>query len=509
MRYLKNVMDFRWLKRLKNGVTGLTVVSSLIISLGEYRAAQAQLSGYCQLSSEAIAQKQALLRQAIQGDRNAQNQYKSLISQHSEQLNRCRNQNWPREQAIWVRLYPCDARLGELDKLFDQFVNRGYNRVYVEVFYDGQVLLPVSDNQTPWTSVIRHPRYSDTDLLAQAIAKGRERGLKVYAWMFAMNFGYSYTQDPNRQEALARNGHEQTSLTANMSASLVGDVNRVSNEVFIDPYNLQAKQDYYLLVQSILRRRPDGVLYDYIRYPRGMGSASVASQVQDLWIYGTASRQALRDRALNQKGRELIQRFLNRGYITAADISDLNARFPDEGEPLWQGRSSASVESRTLEQLRSILQTELWQLSVAHALQGVLDFLSVATLPAQQQGIPAGAVFFPEANATVGRGYDSRLQPWDQFPSNLEWHPMAYGICGNTSCIIDQIQRVLSQAPAGTQTMPVLAGTWGSPISNRPSLEAQMQALRRAAPQINSVSHFAFSWQDPQSDRDRKFCQLQ
>jgi hypothetical protein len=35
-----------------------------------------------------------------------------------------------------------------------------------------------------------------------------------------------------------------------------------------------------------------------------------------------------------------------------------------------------------------------------------------------------------------------------------------------------------------------------------------MQALRQIAPQINSVSHFAYSWQDPIFDRDRKFCQL-
>jgi hypothetical protein len=36
-----------------------------------------------------------------------------------------------------------------------------------------------------------------------------------------------------------------------------------------------------------------------------------------------------------------------------------------------------------------------------------------------------------------------------------------------------------------------------------------MQGLRLAAPQINAVSHFAYSWQDPGFDRDRKFCRLQ
>jgi hypothetical protein len=63
-------------------------------------------------------------------------------------------------------------------------------------------------------------------------------------------------------------------------------------------------------------------------------------------------------------------------------------------------------------------------------------------------------------------------------------------------------------APAGTQIEPAIAGTWGQILNGRPSLEAQMQAIHQAAPQISSVSHFAFSWQDPQYDRDRKFCRL-
>ena len=119
----------------------------------------------------------------------------------------------------------------------------------------------------------------------------------------------------------------------------------------------------------------------------------------------------------------------------------------------------------------------------------------------------AGAVFFPDGNQSVGQqGYDSRLQPWDRFPTTLEWHPMSYATCGNVSCIAALVQRVVSQAPAGTQVIPVIAGVWGQSISNRPSLEAQMQAIRQVAPQIRGVSHFAYSWQEPQFDSDRKSC---
>ena len=128
---------------------------------------------------------------------------------------------------------------------------------------------------------------------------------------------------------------------------------------------------------------------------------------------------------------------------------------------------------------------------------------------AQQANIPSGAVFFPGGNQTVGRsGFDARLQPWDQFPPSILWHPMAYGACGATDCIVNEVQRVVSQAPAGTRIQPALAGLWGQATPERPSLEAQMSALQRSFPTLRAVSHFAYSWQYPQTDQDRKFCRL-
>lgn len=186
---------------------------------------------------------------------------------------------------------------------------------------------------------------------------------------------------------------------------------------------------------------------------------------------------------------------------------------------MWQGRTPPPAlppteppapppPLPTAAQRQPRLQWDLWQLSVAHALQGILDFVAVATWPVQRQGMRAGAVFFPDGNQTVGQGYDSRLQPWERFSPTLEWHPMSYGACGNASCINALVQRTLKYAPPGTQIIPTLAGVWGQPISNRPSLEAQMQAIRQVAPQIQGVSHFAFSWQEPQLDNERKSCRV-
>ncbi|MDM9583328.1 MULTISPECIES: family 10 glycosylhydrolase [unclassified Nostoc] len=473
--------------------------SLLLPNLGS-EPAKAQVTEYCQLSSAAAQQKENLRLLALKGKQDAQTRYQKIVQEQAQKLKECRSRTWPQTQALWLRLYPCDIQPGIIDQIMDRIVNGGYNQVYLEVFYDGQVLLPARANPTVWPAVIRTPGTENIDILATAIKKGRQRGLKVYAWMFTTNFGYTYAQRPDREGAIARNGKGQTSLYVVDNGS----------QLFIDPYNPQAKRDYYQLVQEVLRRRPDGLLLDYVRYPRQAGSDSIATKVSDLWLFSPATQEALFKRAQNYKALDLIRRFLSKGFVTGGDVAEVDKLYPQEGEPLWQGRTLPLAQKSILPATdrQRVLQWELWQLAVAHAMQGILDFVTIASYPAKQQNVSTGVVFFPDGNQTVGQGYDSRLQPWDRFPNTLEWHPMAYGTCGNVSCIVAQVQRVLSMAKPGTQIIPALAGQWGKSISNRPSLEVQMQALRKFAPQLKGVSHFAYSWQYPQNDSDRKFCRV-
>ena len=491
----------------RKSILASLVAIALTISLFSHsltgRSAQAQTLDECQIATAAINQKATLRQAALVGGADAQRLYRAVLAQQGQSLMQCRNQSQFQTQGIWLRLYPCDTKPGVLDAVLDRIVDRGYNQIYVDTFSNGQVLLPSGANPTPWSSVVQASGYGQTDLLAHVIQKGHDRGLKVYAWMFALNFGYTYAMRPDRPQVLARNGQGETSLTVGTKASLDTSADlTVQDEIFADPYNAQARNDYLQLVQTVLRRRPDGILFDYIRYPKGLGGASIASKVKDLWIYGDASQQALFQRAQNQRGLELIRRYVAQGDVTTSDLAAVNKLYPTETEPLWQGRSP----SKTTAGLTAI-QTELWNLVVAHAMQGPIDFLTAAAAPVQQQGIAVGAAFFPEANQAIGKGFDSRLQAWDRFPGSIEWHPMAYGLCGNTSCINAQVQKVLSQATPGTIVAPVLTGQWQQ-ATERPSLEAQMGALRSLSPPVRSVSHFSFGWQERQMERDRQFCRL-
>jgi len=470
--------------------------------------ARSQTLAYCKLSPQAITQKESLRQTALTGNPEAIKNYNTILIQHAQQVNQCRQQIHPKNQAIWLRFYPCDARPGEIDRILDNIINKGYNKVYLEVFYDGQVLLPLSQNPTAWPSAMRSPGIENRDLLAETIQKGRQRGLKVYAWMFMLNYGYTYTLKPDRNSVLARNGKGETTTTAVIDQTKIDEYGEsFVNQGFVDPYHPTAREDYLTLLNAILQRRPDGVLFDYVRYPKGLGGESVATKVKDLWIYGEASQQAFLNRASSQKGKDLMQRFIQQGFITENDVKAVTEKYPDEKDkPYWpdekQWKTLASVPK-----MGETLQLQLWRLSVAHARQGVLDFLATVTQPVQSQGIPAGAVFFPEGNRKIGgMGFDSRMQPWDQFSPSIEWHPMSYAVCGETNCITAQVQQVVQQAPPGTQVIPALAGDWGKVLKNRPSLEQQMVNILAIIPQINAFSHYGYDWQDLEETRQRKFC---
>ncbi len=310
--------------------------TTLFLPYLKSQPANAQVTSYCHITSTAVKEKEKLRLSAQKGDREAANRYTLLVRQHSQAVNDCRRRTWPEVQAIWLRLYPCDVQAGALDRIMDNVVNKGYNQVYVETFYDGRVLLPKNSNSTVWPSVIRGKGQENTDLLAQSIQKGRERGLKVYSWMFTTNFGYTYAKRKDREEAIARNGKGQTSLYVVDNGS----------QVFVDPYNLQAKRDFYQMVTEVMRRRPDGVLFDYVRYPRQAGKDSIATRVTDLWLYSKSTQQALFQRAMNNKGLGLIRLFLSKGYVTSSDIAKLDKQYPQEGETLMaRAHSTDSTKS--------------------------------------------------------------------------------------------------------------------------------------------------------------------
>ncbi|NJK35168.1 MAG: hypothetical protein HC919_09540 [Oscillatoriales cyanobacterium SM2_2_1] len=398
-------------------------------------------------------------RRAALGDRGAATIYRGWVLRHRQSLERCRQNTWPQVQGVWLRVYPNDWQPGVLEDVLDRIVNRGYNRVFVEVFYDGRVLLPVAKNPTPWRSVLAEAVQAgqvpaEADLWARTVRLARERGLSVYGWSFALNFGYSYGERADRQGVLARNGRGETTVVrsrldpqqAREGRSFYLELSELEH-LFVDPYNPQGRADLTTAVREFLKARPDGMVFDYVRYSRtGVGTDGRRRLIEDLWIFGAASRA------------------------------------------VWRSRPNATA----------------WDTVVEHAYQGVVDFVAAVSRPVEQQGVPIGTVFFPEGNRRGLDWVDGRVQPWDRFPAKWERHPMTYALCKDGQCVADQVGEVLRQSTPKTLVCPVLAGTWGQSFRGHASFEQRMRLIREQHPQVRCVSHFVYAWMEPESDRRRK-----
>lgn len=361
----------------------------------------------CDVSTAEILRKHELRKSALvksPRDQKAQDQYQAIIQKHKSELQACRDRNTPQTQSTWLRLYPNDVKAGVLEDVFDKMANRGYNQVFVEVFYDGRVLLPVADNPTPWRSVMEESVKAgevpaDYDLWKQAIEIGRARGIKVYGWSFTMNFGYGYSEIKGRSGALALNGRGENSIAnTNFDRSLVSNGRAFyedayeADHLFVDPYNAIAKADLTSVVKALMKRNPDGMVFDYVRYPTN-STGELIDNVKQLWIHGKASRTALLNSIDNRTVRELMDIYLQNGDLTADDVVQTEKKLTD----------NIKVRSTNIKNPRetaAIAEGLLWNIATNHAYKGVVNFVNTITAPLQQNSIPIGTVFFPNGNRT-------------------------------------------------------------------------------------------------------------
>ena len=466
----------------------------------------------CDVSATEILRKHELRKSALvitPNDPKAKSQYGAIVQKHKSELQACRDRLAPQTQATWIRLYPNDAKAGVLEDVFDKMANRGYNQVFIETFYDGRVLLPVADNPTPWRSVLEESVKSgevsaDYDLWKQAIAIGKERGLKVYGWSFAMNFGYGYSEIKGRSVALALNGNGNNSIAnTNFDRQLVANGRAFyedayeEDHLFADPYSAIAKADLTSVVKALMQRHPDGMVFDYVRYPTNSTGALI-DNVKQLWIHGKSSRSALLNSIDNKNVRELMALYLQNGDLTSDDVIQTEKRLADTSKV-------KPTNIKNPKETAAIAEGLLWNIATNHAYQGVINFVTAVSAPLKQNNMAIGTVFFPNGNRAESGKFEARMQPWDRFPIYMERHPMTYALCNDGSCVAEQVAEVVNQSSPETLVCPVLAGTWGQGFDGHPSFEKQMQAIRAREPKINCFSHFVYSWMEPESDRLRKF----
>lgn len=378
---------------------------------------------------------------------NNQALYQTLLAKHKDNLTTCRQKDPIKTQALWLRLNPQDAKSDNaIDGTLDQIVNQGYNAVIVEMLGNGQILLPVGDNPTSWRSLtaelVKSGEISASyDLWAEVIRKGRERGLRIYGKV----------------------------------SSLKG-LN--SDTGFVDPYSSQVRLDFSVAIATLLKRQPDGILFDDLSYPP-------ANNVKNLNIYGTASRQALID-SMPPSTRDLMTIYLEAGKITPEAIANLP--------------QNSNLSLKDLALVATTAEQILWEVAKTHTLRGIVVFLNgaIATIndSSGSSSVAIGAMFTPNDQKSSNQKFEAsgNLSIWERFPPSIERYPQIYAVCGTgntgvtiryTQCVADAVLKVVNANPQA-KVCPVLAKS-GSGI---PSLEIQTQAIRAAVPKISCIAHY-------------------
>jgi hypothetical protein len=239
------------------------------------------------------------------------------------------------------------------------------------------------------------------------------------------------------------------------------------------------------------------MVFDYVRYPTN-STGELINNVKQLWIHGQSSRSALLNSIDNKNVRELMALYLQNGDLTADDVIQTEKKMTEaikvQPTNIKNPRETATITKRLL-----------WNIATNHAYQGVINFVNAVTIPLQQNNMPIGTVFFPGGNRTEAGRFDPKMQPWDRFPKFMERHPMTYALCDDGQCVAEQVAEVVRQSAPETLVCPVLAGTWGQGFDGHPSFEIQTRAILAMQPKINCISHFVYSWMEPESDRLRKF----
>ncbi|NJK60727.1 MAG: hypothetical protein HC918_11465 [Oscillatoriales cyanobacterium SM2_1_8] len=277
-----------------------------------------------------------------------------------------------------------------------------------------------------------------------------------------------------------RNGYNENSLR---DVRALPEVLQ-SQQGFVDPYHPQVRADWQTLVAAIAQRRPDGLAIDYIRYPNR--TDPWIRDVRDMPIYGATSYQALQRRTTPQ-GFDLLYRFLASGRVPSPNLP--------VGTPLWR-LPGHSQPTRFRD--RATLTNQLWQLAIAHARQGIVEFLNAIGEPARAANIPISAVFFPWGDRQEGNRVDPRLQPWSEFRQVQEWAPMAYANCNGTACLRAEIGRTVARAPQSLRVCPVLAGAWNRRLGDRPPWKPNCMTCTKAfRPWTASAILYTPGWMGP------------
>lgn len=384
------------------------------------------------------------------------------VSQWAEQANA--RDSLPRK-GMWVRPHGRDRSALDVLEVFDRMQVLGITDVFVETFRGGRLAFPGHPD---------FPHGFSSDILDLYVREGHRRNIRVHAWLHTLDFGPEWAK--THPDTLVMDGFGNPSWNVEKGSHRVA------------PSLPEVREALARIVDGAVNHGVDGIVLDYLRYPRRMKGDDIDPTPDPRQFFGYAPRQRL---ALESRRPELaaegFRHFLSTGRVSR------------EGE-------------------RSALLNR-WKTALSEDIEGLIDHLRARV----GRRALLGAAYFPDY---YFHPHDARLQEsrrWlDRFdllaPMCYSYHlDQAPGPYGDYT--IERALTIVQESldglalPRSPILMPVLApdppGTPAEAPRHHRSLREQTAWLKgrladQAFPAVSGVSYFCLGWIHPDLEDRRR-----
>ncbi len=189
-------------------------------------------------------------------------------------------------KGIWLR--PIEKTPALIEKTVERLYNAGFTDIFLETYYHGKTIYP-SEHLRKYGVRYQREEFIGFDPLEVWIEEAHKRNMKVHIWFETFYVGNENPQTTPNHVLSVYPMWSNKRFSDYDSETPVSSLSE-HNGYFLDPANIQVQEYLLGLIDEIITKyHPDGINFDYIRYPQTV-DASYPNYKNSNWGYTKAAR---------------------------------------------------------------------------------------------------------------------------------------------------------------------------------------------------------------------------
>ncbi|MBY0449319.1 MAG: family 10 glycosylhydrolase [Cyanobacteria bacterium] len=192
-------------------------------------------------------------------------------------------------RGIWVR--PLQNSSAEIQHIIADLKALKIHDIFLETYYQGKTIYP-SQVMQDYGLPKQHRQFEGTDILKEWIEAAHAQGLRVHTWVQVFFAGNQQDSMDSLSDLLAKYPDWRNVQYAARNQTVPVPSSIETGHFFLDPAHPQSRQFLTQLMQEIVSRyHPDGINFDYIRYPES-AKPGTANYLDTTWGYTASAQKA-------------------------------------------------------------------------------------------------------------------------------------------------------------------------------------------------------------------------